>query len=186
MWLVAFSKGASEVRLLMDRLAERSDSEKRVKGWINICGILNGTPLANRKLGNVFSRGLHAVLYTLLGISYKGLTELATDHPYWQKPLDLPDDVELINIVGTPLQSHLQPYLMSRARRLESCGPNDGVIVLRNTIPDIGKTYPVWGADHFFRQAGISNLLVKLFNYITNENSSAINHTNNTIRSHYV
>lgn len=166
LWLISSSKGGSEVlRLLHDY--RDSPFIAQIKGWINICGITNGTLLADRKIQTQFRRLVHRMLYPMLGLSYQGLQEIAAKDTFWLKPIEYPKHMTMIHIYGIPLLSHIQRFLIGRYNTLKEHGPNDGIIMLRDSMPDQGYIYPLWGADHFFRHPDISDLLYKLFNYVS-------------------
>jgi hypothetical protein len=74
LWLISVSRGGAEVRMaLHDIGAENMPSNFR--GWINISGTLNGTPLADRKFTSKTQSYLHLAFCKAVGIS----TTLAKD-----------------------------------------------------------------------------------------------------------
>ncbi len=165
-WLVALSKGAAEIRLFAQ---EHPDQLCKLRGIINLSGIFAGTPLANQKLSTPFHRLFNWSLCKLFGLSYSGLDELRRDHKFWQAPLETPDHLQLLHIVGVPTLSHVSTHLIKKYKKLLPNGPNDGMIYLRDVLEYPGHLYPVWGVDHLMRYQGLSKLCYKLFQYIDDD-----------------
>src|SRR5262249_46925572 len=145
---------------------------QHVAAWINLCGLLDGTPLVEW----LFSRSLLAALlrgyYKLSGQDLHFIDELRYGPGY---PLDfelrLPPHLRMISIVGFPLRDHLSSFMARRCyRRLAPLGPNDGGLVLADVCAQPGLLYPLWGADHYLRpQADVKQLIVALLKYLAEE-----------------
>jgi len=154
--LVSLSKGGSDVKTaLAGPAAERAF--RNVAVWINLSGLLGGTPLANW----VFAHPLRMLWFRLLlwwrQYDFGVIRELAYGPG---TPLDsdlrLPPRLRAMHIVGFPLERHLTNRLARRCyRRVKALGPNDGA---GNVLADVarlpGAVYTVWGADHYLRPAG--------------------------------
>ena len=78
----------------------------------------------------------------------------------------MPNHLRVINIVGSPLTSHVEKSMQTRFLMLKHLGPNDGMVLLPDALWLPGDVYPVLGADHFFRGTQISSLLYRLFAYV--------------------
>ena len=165
-WLVSFSKAAAEIRLLMQQMGR--DFPSNVRGWISVSGSIGGTPLATRRFRTRLHRALNTLFFPLLGTSARAIEELRDDHPFWQQALVLPNDMELIHVLGVPLMSHVQPVLMNSYRQMRPLGLNDGMGMFRPVLACPGHVYPVWGADHFLRTPALSPLLYRLLRYVAN------------------
>jgi hypothetical protein len=169
LWLFSLSKGGGEVRRA---LSDRPDTGalERVRGWINVSGIVRGSHFIDHMLGSP-ARRLRARAFCLaLGTSYAGAKELQTTHPYWQEMFKVPEQMTVINLVGVPLGCHVQKGLVGRYRRLGTLGPNDGFVLLPETLILPGLIYPIWGSDHLFRSPQVSPLLYRLFNLLQEGN----------------
>jgi hypothetical protein len=173
-WLMSLSKGGGEVRLALQQHSG-ADAWRSVRGWINVCGIVRGSHFVDDILATA-PRRLRARAFCLaLGTSFGGAHELRTTHPYWQVPFDPCRRMTVINLVGVPLGCHVQKGLVGRYRRLGALGPNDGFMLLPNTLIRPGPIYPLWGVDHLFRSPQVSPLLYRLFNLLLDrEESSSI------------
>lgn len=161
-WLMSMSKGSAEIRLL---LQEQSDSLPMddIRVWFNVSGLANGCHLVDHMLSTPMRKLKTRAICTATGADYRGLEELQTDHAYWQQALDIPAHIQIINIFGIPLLSHIQKALISRYNRLKHLGPNDGMVLLSKAYLPIGPIYPLWGADHFMRDTRVVPLLYRLF-----------------------
>jgi hypothetical protein len=171
--LVSLSKGGAEVKLA---LAEPDAAAifRRVAFWMNLSGLLQGTPLVSWLL----SRRLRVLWIRLLfwwrGYDFSVIPELARGPG---TPLDgelrLPDHLRAIHVMGFPLARHMSNALSRRCyRRLRPWGPNDGAgILLADVCRLPGLVYPVWGADHYLRPAGrdVRAITRHLLRYVRHE-----------------
>jgi hypothetical protein len=160
--LATLSKGGPDVKMaLAEPDAERAF--RNVVGWINLCGILNGTPMADWLLS--WSPG--AVLVRLYARLRGGSAAFLRDLRYGPGGLKdfelrLPAHIQLISIVGFPLREHLSRRVARRChRRLEPHGPNDGGLILADVCALPGLVYPIWGADHYLQPKRDVNVLVR-------------------------
>jgi hypothetical protein len=154
--LVSLSKGGADVKLALEEPCG-AEAFRKVAFWVNISGLLQGTPL----VGWLFSNRLRMLWIRLLfwwrGYDFSVIPELARGPG---TPLDrelcLPDHLRAIHVVGFPLARQLSNRLARRCyRRVQALGPNDGAgIVLADLCRLPGVVYPVWGADHYLRPAG--------------------------------
>jgi len=150
--LVSLSKGGSDLKLAL-QLPGASQAFERVACWINLCGILNGTPLSDWLLSWQVEAALSRLYYRILGVSVEFVRDLRREPG---GPLDfelpLPPHLQLISIVGFPLRRHMTSGLGRRCYdRVAHDGPNDEVIVLSDVCAQPGVIYPIWGADHLLR-----------------------------------
>jgi len=166
--LASVSKGGGDVKAAL-RERNAPSAFRPVVAWLNFCGITEGSPLANwlerRRLATLFYKAL---------FWWKGLDFAVTREMAWGpgSPLDfaleLPTHVQLITLVGFPLQRHLTSKLMRRCHEfLAPLGPNDGAILLADSCALPGLVYPVWGADHNLRPSwDIRRLGMALLHYL--------------------
>lgn len=164
-WIMTLSKGAAELRAVLHNHREQIPLE-RIQVWFNVGGLPHGADMVDLMLSSALRRIKTRALCTLTGVDFDSFAAFGTDNPQWQYPLNLPNDLRVINIVGAPLASHLQRALHARYLRLKHLGPNDGMVVLPRALWLPGQVYPVLGADHFFRGTQISALLYRLFAYM--------------------
>jgi hypothetical protein len=124
-----------------------------VVAWINLCGILDGTPMAEWLLSWNPGAVLNRLYYRLRGRSLSFLSDLRYGRDtLLDFELSLPAHVQLISVVGFPLREHLTRTIARRChRRLTPLGPNDGGLVLADICKLPGLIYPLWGADHYLQ-----------------------------------
>jgi hypothetical protein len=166
--LVSLSKGGSDLKLALAQ-PDAARAFERVACWINLCGILDGTPLSEWLLSWQVEAALSRLYYRMLGVSVDFMRDLRRSPA---GPLDfelqLPAHLQLISIVGFPLRKHMTSGLGRRCYdRVAPHGPNDGVIVLSDVCAQPGLIYPIWGADHLLRSgADIDQLLSAVLRFV--------------------
>ena len=162
--LLTLSKGGAETRMTLE--AKRADAAiGKVLAWVNLCGFVNGSPLFD-----LFSGKLRARLISLvMGIDSHVADEMSSLNPHWSQPFHLPDGLLTLNVIGVPLAEHIQTRnQLDRYVRLAKLGPNDGFALSSEMLIPGSPTYPLWGADHYFRTPQVSPLLYRIFNYLKN------------------
>jgi hypothetical protein len=150
--LVSLCKGGADVRVALDAPAAGTRFGN-VQAWVNICGTLNGSPVAQWLLA---TKPRSFAIWMFLksgGHDFQFLRELATSSSGpLSGPLRILPGMQLITIVGFPLRRHLANGFMRRCHKvLCPRGPNDGGMVLADVCRMPGLVYPVWGADHYLR-----------------------------------
>lgn len=163
-WLLSMSKGGAEVRLLYQDHAGHFPAE-RITHWFNVSGLANGSQLVDEVLSSRLRRARTRALCLATGAQFRALEELRTDNPSWQKPFLAPETATVINIFGVPLSSHIERALVARYKRIRHLGPNDGMVLLTDASIEPGLIYPLWGADHYMRDARIIPVLYRLLSH---------------------
>lgn len=164
--LVSLSKGGADLkRALAHPTAETSFSGVAV--WINISGIVQGTPLVEwLRRRPLRWWGVHLLLW------WKGHKAEALKELGWQSPPVLPTwpvlptHLSVIHVCGFPLRRHIShPWGKRAYDRLAPLGPNDGGgILLGDCLHLPGIVCPIWGADHYLApQWDIMSPLVEIF-----------------------
>lgn len=167
--LASLSKGGADVkRALAEPDAGRAFAG--VAAWINLCGILDGTPMADWLLSGSLTPSLIRFYYRLSGQSPDFLRDLRYGAG---QPLDfalrLPAHVRMVSLVGFPLLEHLSRSVTRRChQRLMPLGPNDGGLILADVCALPGLIYPVWGADHYLqpKDIDVSQLTAAVLQYL--------------------
>jgi len=169
--LASLSKGGADVKMALAE-PDAAEAFKNVAGWVNLCGILNGTPMAEWLLSRNPAALLNRLYYTLRGQGLRFLRDLFYGPGC---PLDfqlqLPQHIRMITIAGFPLREHLSNALARRChRRLAHLGPNDGSLVLADVCALPSLLYPIWGADHYLRpQTDVRQLVLAVLQYLGEE-----------------
>jgi hypothetical protein len=169
--LVSLSKGGAEVKLALAH-PEAAWAFRNVVAWINLSGLLEGTPLVGWLFASRWRRAWFRFLFWFRAYDFATIPELARGPgTSLDSALKLPAHMRVIHVVGFPLQRHLSNGLARRCfRRVQELGPNDGAgIVLADVCRWPGLIYPVWGADHYLRPGGrdLRTLAVRLLHYLS-------------------
>ncbi|MGD8568199.1 MAG: hypothetical protein PVJ39_08940 [Gammaproteobacteria bacterium] len=167
-WLASVSKGSAEAGLALAGLSEKQ--RQCIRGWISICGIFKGSPVADIRLKRPFGRLVLKTYMKWIGADFRGIDDMRTGYPSWNKNL-VDHGIETIHVQPVPLAGHVHPDLVKRYRQLAANGPNDGTIYLNDLITRSGHVYPVWGADHFFHDSAVVPLIYKLCHYLKNQSA---------------
>jgi len=162
--LASLSKGGADVRIALERWPHLA---KKIRVWLNICGLVRGTPISNSLLGTRWwQRGLLKGYLAYTRAHQDFVSELAsTPNSLLGGSVNLPTNLRIINVVAFPLRQHLAGHSRTRHNRLAKFGPNDGSTLLRDSIIEPGDIYPVWAADHFMRTKEVPSLLHRLLAY---------------------
>jgi hypothetical protein len=168
------SKGGSDLKMAMSQPGAQHAFEP-VAAWINLCGILSDTPLAEWLLSWQVEAALNRLYCQMMGMSVEFLRDLqrAPGSPLDFK-LQLPPHIQMISVVGFPLYEHLTSGMARRChRRLAPHGPNDGGMLLADVCALPGLIYPIWGGDHYLRSGGdMHQLIGALLSFVVQERTA--------------
>jgi len=169
--LVSLSKGGSDLKVALS-LPGADRAFQSVVCWLNLSGILSGTPLSEWLLSWQVEAAFSRLYYSMRGASVEFVRDLRRERG---SPLDfdlrLPRNLQLINVAGFPQRRHMTSGLGRRCYdRVSPYGPNDGVIVLSDVCALPGLIYPIWGADHLMRSgANMDELMSALLRYVAHQ-----------------
>jgi hypothetical protein len=154
--LVSLCKGSADLKLAMES-SDAAEAFRDVRAWINLSGIVHGTPLVRWVLSSRLRRLWYCMLLKVQRHDFSVVQQL--DHfpaALLASPLRLPAQILPVHVVGFPLAHHMTTRLAGRCyRRILHLGPNDGGGVLLSDILRLpGYIYPLWGADHYLRPPG--------------------------------
>jgi len=150
--LVSLSKGGAEVKLALSQ-PNAPRLFRKVIAWVNVCGLLDGSPMVNWVLSSRLRTWLLRCNYWLQRRNFGFVTDLRHGSDATLNfPLHPPPGLKMVSLVGFPLRRHMTtPFSRFCHRRLAAWGPNDGTVPLSNLSRWPGHIYPVWSADHYFR-----------------------------------
>jgi hypothetical protein len=147
--LVSASKSGAEVALALSRVLPPHESTP-VVAWVNIVGALAGSPLADSALRPPLSWLARSVFW-LRGWDFAGLTSMATAPSRARlRGGRIPESIAVINVVAVPLSRTVGVKVWSGYRLLRRQGPNDGVVLLGDTVWPGGMNLISIGPDHLF------------------------------------
>lgn len=151
--LASLSKGGADVKMaLADPRASLAFS--KVKAWINIGGITEGSPMVSWLLERKLLTSLYRFLFWKRGRNFQFIRDLdrRVGAPLAHRVV-LPAHLQVIHVIGFSLRRHIQgKRAKSWHRRLSPLGPNDGAVILADSLAIPGKVIAAWGADHFSPQ----------------------------------
>ena len=150
--LVSASKSGAEAALALSRLLTPEETTG-VAAWVNIVGALHGTPLADAALRPPASWMARTICW-INGWNWAGLASMATEPS--RRRLEgarLPEAITVVNVIAVPVSGSVGATVYGGYRVLLSDGPNDGVVLLANTVWPSGVNLVALGADHLFNRS---------------------------------
>jgi hypothetical protein len=119
-----------------------------VVAWINIAGALRGTPLADSGL-RIPVKWIARGIFWLNGWSWDGVESLETTRSRQRlETLRLAETITVLNIVAVPVSGSVGHQVLWGYHVLTSHGPNDGVVLLADTVWPGGINIVGLGSDH--------------------------------------
>lgn len=169
--LVSLSKGGADLKLALQS-RDAPHLFRNVVAWINVCGPLNGSLMADWILSSRLRAWLFRFQYWVQRRDFEFISELRHDPPSMLNlPPRLPCSMRMISLVGFPLRRHMTtPFSRFCHRTLSAWGPNDGTVLLSDVSQWPGEIYPVWGTDHYFRpEKRARELITAVLSYLAME-----------------
>lgn len=160
--LVSVSKGGPDLKLALAR-PDAPQCFQHVRAWVNLCGPLDGSPVADWIPASRLRNWVVRVQYRIQRRDFGFITDLchAPGSPL-REPLRLPPWLRLVSVLGFPLRRHLTTPLSRFCHGIIARhGPNDGTVPLADARLWPGELLPVWGADHYFRPPGRAIALLR-------------------------
>lgn len=148
--LVSGSKGGPEAEMALSLLNE-SGAAHKVKGWVNVGGLLRGSALADKGLRWPWT--WFARFFILKGGSPDSIASLATARSRARHAgLRLPPQIQVLNYVAIPMTGDFSERALRGFVTMHSTGPNDGLTLILDELPepDPGVTVVELGLDHYF------------------------------------
>ena len=148
--IVSLSKGGADLNAALSQPDYVPDLNN-VAAWINVCGPLKGSRMANWVLSSRWRTWLFRLKFWAQRRDFNFITGLRADGPL-SSCVGLPNSLRIITLMGFPLGRHMTTALSRFCHRILSrFGPNDGTTSLSDLRLWPGLIYPVWGMDHYFR-----------------------------------
>jgi len=159
--LVSLSKGSADLKVAL----ASPDAEElfaNVVAWVNVCGPLDGTRMANWILNQRLWKWYFRAKCRWQRRDFQLISDLSHGPDMLlADPVRAPSRSQMVNLVGFPLRRHMtSPLSRFCHRTLSAWGPNDGTSLLSNLQEWPGHIYPVWGADHYFRPETMAQSLI--------------------------
>lgn len=159
--LVSTSKAGPEVHLALDRLA-RDGRAAHVAAWVNIGGLLNGTPLADH--WDTWPRSWLAALgFAFMGRDTAAIPTMRTDVRRGRfAELRVPAGVLVVTYIGAPRAADVTRGAQGDYAIIAPHGPNDGMTLLADAPLLQGITLVERGLDHYFAAPDIDRRIEAL------------------------
>ncbi|MGH8528251.1 MAG: hypothetical protein ACRETN_00180 [Nevskiales bacterium] len=147
--LVSASKAGPEVGEALALLTRRK-APHRVRAWVNIGGILQGSPLADRA-AHAPLRWIAALLAPVKGWNLASIDNMRTAisrerFRNWR----LPRELLAINFLGVPFSGNITAAADYGYQKMKTLGPNDGLTLLPDAIAPNSVTIVQLGLDHYY------------------------------------
>jgi len=159
--LVSTSKAGPETQLALDRL-ERTGQAGHVAAWVNIGGLLNGTPLADH--WDTWPRSwLAAIAFAFMGHDTAAIPTMRTGVRRARfAALRVPDGILVVTYIGAPRAADVTRGAQGDHEIIAPHGPNDGMTLLADAPLLQGTTLVERGLDHYFATPDLDRRIAAL------------------------
>ena len=176
MILISLSKGSADLKMALTA-PDAPALFRNVLAWVNVCGPLNGSRMANWVLDSGFRTWFIRWKFRWQKRDFQFITDLRHGNG---APLDFDcpqSSMRVLHLIGFPLRHHVTTRFSRFCHRtLARWGPNDGTTSLADLHRWPGEIYPAWGMDHYFRPEHESRILVAaLLRYLATQDFSERN-----------
>jgi hypothetical protein len=149
--LVGASSAGPAIHLVLgERLAKHEIAS--IKAWLNIGGILQGSPLVDH-LQTWPRSWLFSLIAWQEGWDKQAIMSMATEPSRSRfARLHIDSRILVINYLGIPLSGQPSRYARDYYQELRANGPNDGLTLLADAIAPGSLTIVALGSDHFIAE----------------------------------
>lgn len=149
--VVSTSSAGPAAALALGELLPAAETA-HVRAWINVGGILRGTPVADRHLA--FPYVLLARPYAwIAGWPWAAVESLSTARRRERfARLQLPARLFIVNYFGVPLSGQVSPLALDNYLALRREGPNDGLTLIADALVPDRPSLAEPGRDHFLAE----------------------------------
>ena len=149
--LAGASSAGPAIHLALGELLDERERDS-IKAWVNLGGILQGSPYIDHIQGLPQSLMFNVVVL-IEGWDKEAILSMGT-RPSRKRfsRLKLDTDMLVINYMGIPLSGQLSQHSKDKYPILRSGGPNDGLTLLADMIAPNSLTIVALGSDHYFAE----------------------------------
>ncbi|PJZ71193.1 hypothetical protein CH373_01380 [Leptospira perolatii] len=145
------SSGGPAIHLALGKLLSVNETTQ-VKAWLNLGGILQGSPLLDK-----FSSGLKGLLFsTILWLKGWERSKFETMRASTSRrrftTLKLPGHIAVYNYLGLSLSGNVSRFGRDKYKMMRSDGPNDGLTLLPDIVAPNSLSILSPNTDHFFAE----------------------------------
>lgn len=152
--LAGASSAGPVIHLALAELLDKNEASS-VKAWLNLGGILQGSPLIDYLEGTP-QRWLFNLVVWFKGWDKEAILSMSANRSRKRfarlQRRQMAADILVINYLGVPLSGQLSQYSRDKYPLLRSEGPNDGLTLLTDAIAPDSLTIAAPGSDHFFAE----------------------------------
>ena len=156
--LVSASKGSADV---YEALVGDPKLGPSVALWIDLVGLVEGTPLTDPRRGDAETAAAGLPADTALSMSHQ-VRGRATASAF-------PPDVRAVHIAGFPTSVAISKEALAGFERLRPLGPNDGYLMLDSFLRVPGRVMVIPATDHYLRSPNLEPRLVALVSVLLDE-----------------
>lgn len=147
--LVSASSGGPTVALALSDPGFANNPQ--IVGWLNICGVLRGSPVIDHFLSWPKSWMLRVVAF-FKGWKFQNLKSLSrTRGRARYDKFTPPSQLTVLNYIGIPFSGQMSRFGQRFYTLLKDLGPNDGLTLITDALAP-GYTVMAVGSDHFVRE----------------------------------
>jgi hypothetical protein len=147
--VVSASKSGAEAAFALSRVLAPEETTP-VIAWINIVGALGGSPLADTALRPPTSWVARSVFW-LRRWDWAGMVSMGTNASHERlRGARMPESIAVVNVVAVPVSGTVGATVWWGYRMLRRHGPNDGAVLLAETVWPGGVNIVAIGPDHLF------------------------------------
>jgi len=130
----------------------RPEELRTVKAWLNLGGILQGSPLIDF-LQRKPQRWLFNFVMWFKGWDDEAISSMGVvpSRERFER-LRVNADIFTLNYIGIPLSGQLSKYSWDKYPLLKADGPNDGLTLVADVVAPNSFTVVALGSDHFFAE----------------------------------
>lgn len=149
--LAGASSAGPAIHLTLGELLNQKELSA-VKAWINLGGILQGSPLIDQ-LQSWPQRWVFSLGMQYMGWNRDAVLSMSVEksRPRFQRLRKTPGML-IINYMGIPLSGQITRHASDKYPMLRQLGPNDGLTLLTDVIAPGSLTLVALGNDHFFAE----------------------------------
>ncbi|MGJ4746216.1 hypothetical protein ACQV5M_07645 [Leptospira sp. SA-E8] len=130
----------------------KPNETKHVKAWLNLGGILQGSPLLD-----IFSKGFKGSLFNFVVWikkwrmrSFDSMRSEISQIRF--KENNIPKHILIVNYIGMSLSGNISKFASDKYRMMKDLGPNDGLALLPDLLAPNSLTILAEKSDHFFAE----------------------------------
>jgi hypothetical protein len=155
--LFSASKGGADVQAA---LANDPALAARVAVWIDLVGLLEGTPLTDPGVAEAESAALGLPAATAHSISRHALA---------LNRARLSSRVIAVHVAGFPTAHAITPVARPGFERLRGLGPNDGFLLLDGFLRAPGRVFVLPAVDHYLKTPELGPTVLALLSVVLDE-----------------